>query len=307
VALVDVRHRRWIAACVVLTAAATAVYVPYHLRTPGGPRGSTPIGLAFGIAAATIMLFEAALNARKRVPTWRLGRAETWLKGHIWLGLVTVPLVFFHGGFRLGGALSTTLTVVFLAMIASGVYGLVLQQYLPKLMTASVPGETVYEQIPHVVAQLRVEAYDVVARSCGPIADAAEERAESERLAADPRRARRVLVARPAHEPAPDADVLRRFYLEQVRPFLLSDGRRGPLAKESERDRMIEGMVRTLPPALHESVRDLGAIAAERSDLAVQRRLHLWLHGWLLVHVPLTTALLVLLGAHVWWALRYSY
>jgi hypothetical protein len=220
---------------------------------------------------------------------------------------LTALLVGFHSGFRLGGPLSTALMLVFLAMLASGGFGLVLQQFLPRLMTASAPGETIYEQIPHVVAQLRVEAYDVAAHVCGPIADAPEERAESERLQADPRRARQVLVRRAADTPADGSDGLRRFYLQHVRPFLVSDGRHGMLAVANDRSRMVEALVRTLPPALHEAARDLGAIAGERADLAVQKRLHLWLHGWLLLHVPLTAALLALLGAHVWWAVRYSY
>jgi hypothetical protein len=307
VALVDARHRRCIVATAVLAAAATAVYVPYATNAISGPRGSSPIGLAFGIAAAVLMLFEAALNVRKRLPTWRIGRAETWLKGHIWLGLLIALLVGFHSGFRLGGPLSAALTLVFLAMLASGIYGLVLQQFLPKLMTASAPGETIYEQIPHVVAQLRIEAYDVAAHVCGPIADAPEERAESERLQTDPRRARQVLSRRAADTPANGSDGLRRFYLQHVRPFLMTEGRHGMLAVAGDRTRMVEALVRTLPPELHEAARDLGAIAGERADLAVQERLHLWLHGWLLLHVPLTAALLVLLGAHAWWAVRYSY
>jgi hypothetical protein len=307
VALVDARHRRWIVAAALLGAGAAAVYVPYRVSAPSGPRGSSPVGLAFGVAAAALMVFEAALNLRRRVPTWRIGRAETWLKGHVWLGLVIVPLVFFHAGFRLGGALSTALTLVFLAMIASGVYGLVLQQYLPRLMTTSAAAETVFEQIPHVIEQLRVEAYEIAATVCGPLDEAVDERAASERIQANPRRARQVSARRPAETPEPGSEPLRRFYLEQVRPFLVGDGRRGPLASAADADRMVEALRRALPPSLHEAARDLGDIAAERRDLAVQRRMHLWLHTWLLVHVPLTTALFALLAAHVWWAVRYSY
>jgi hypothetical protein len=307
VALVDARHRRWIAAAAVLTAAATAAYVPYCLRAPTGPRGSSSYGVAFGIAAAAIMMFEAALNVRKRVPTWHIGHAETWLKGHVWLGLAAVPLVLFHSGFRLGGTLSSALTLVFFAMVASGIYGLVLQQYLPKLMTSSAPGETIFEQIPHVVEQLRIEAYEIVTAVCGVVPEAAEEKAVSERTQADPRRARHVLARRAAEEPLPGSDPLRRFYLEQLRPYLSSDGRRGPLATPDEAQRMVEALCRALPPALDAATRDLADVAAERRDLATQRRLHLWLHTWLLVHVPLTAALFLLLGAHVWFALRYSY
>jgi hypothetical protein len=70
---------------------------------------------------------------------------------------------------------------------------------------------------------------------------------------------------------------------------------------------MVDTVCRQLPEPLRESARDLGAIAAERRDLATQRSVHLWLHTWLLLHVPLTAALFVLLAAHVWWAVRYSY
>ena len=59
-------------------------------------------------------------------------------------------------------------------------------------------------------------------------------------------------------------------------------------------------------PGLHAAATDLGELAAERRDFATQKRMHWWLHSWLLVHVPLTAALFVLLGAHVYWALRYS-
>jgi len=40
-------------------------------------------------------------------------------------------------------------------------------------------------------------------------------------------------------------------------------------------------------------------------QLAVQVRLHHWLHGWLLVHVPLSMALLLLSVVHAIVTLRY--
>jgi hypothetical protein len=291
----------------VLGAAATAVYVPYAREAPGGPRGSTAVGLGFGIAAATLMAFEWLLNARKRVPTWNLGRAETWLKGHIWLGALAVPLAVFHSGFRLGGSLAAALMIVFALVVLSGVLGLVLQQFLPRLMTVSARGETIYEQIPHVIQTLRLDAYEVVSAVCGPIEEAAEERAQCEAIQRDPRRARHVLARQPASAPAEGSAPLRHLYRETVRPFLMGDGRHGPLADARETEGLGQGLLRLLPPALHEAARDLLAIAAERRDYAVQARLHRWLHGWLLVHVPLSAALLVLLIAHAVFALRYTY
>src|SRR5213080_4548047 len=279
--LIDARHRRWMAGSVLLGAVATAGYVPYRREAVDGLTGSTGPGLAFGVAAAGLILFETALNLRKRVPTWRVSAAEIWLRGHIWLGLLTVPLVLFHSGFRFHGTLAALLTVVFFVVVASGLFGLALQQFLPRLMTRWAPGETVYEQIPHVVKLLRVEAYEIAAGVCGPIPEAAD--------------------------PAEGSGPLRRFYLEMVRPFLQGNGQTGPLADPGEAERTVEGFCRLLPPALHEAARDLAEVAAERRDVAIQRRLHHWLHGWLFVHVPLTTALLVLLVAHALLALRYSF
>jgi len=291
----------------VLGAVATAFYVPYARQAPQGPRGSTGVGLGFGIAAAALMAFEWLLNARKRVPTWNVGKAETWLKGHIWLGLLAVPLALFHSGFHLGGSLAAALMIVFVVVTLSGVFGLVLQQFLPRLMSVAAPGETIYEQIPHVIETLRLDAYETVAAVCGPIAEAEAERGQSEAIQSDPRRARQVLGRQPAAAPAEGSAPLRRFYLETVRPFLMGDGRHGSLADARQAERLVQGLLRLLPPVLHDAAGDLVAIAAERRDYAVQARLHRWLHGWLLLHVPLAAALLVLLVAHAVLALRYTY
>jgi len=60
-----------------------------------------------------------------------------------------------------------------------------------------------------------------------------------------------------------------------------------------------------MPPATHEVLADLENICEEERQLTRQRRLYLWLHGWLLVHVPLSVALIVLGGVHAVVALRY--
>jgi hypothetical protein len=56
---------------------------------------------------------------------------------------------------------------------------------------------------------------------------------------------------------------------------------------------------------MHEALHDLEVMCEERRQLARQRRLHRWLHGWLLVHVPLSYALLLLSAVHAFQSLRY--
>jgi hypothetical protein len=50
---------------------------------------------------------------------------------------------------------------------------------------------------------------------------------------------------------------------------------------------------------------DLGNICQEKRDLDRQRRMHIVLHGWLLVHIPASYALLLLGAVHAVYSLRY--
>jgi hypothetical protein len=159
---IDRTHRPWLAGTIVAFVATVITYVAYALRTPGGPRGGTAAGLAFGIAGYALMLFEGLLGARKKVPVWRLGRAQTWMRGHLWLGVLTLPLILFHAGFAFRGALTAVLMVLLVIVVASGILGAVLQHYLPRAITTRVPMETIYEEIPHVRAQLLEEAEQLV-------------------------------------------------------------------------------------------------------------------------------------------------
>ena len=76
------------------------------------------------------------------------------MRAHIWLGLWAVPLIVLHSGLQLGGRLSIVLMVLFIVVIISGIFGLLLQQVLPRVMLRRVPAETIYSQIDHVAEQL---------------------------------------------------------------------------------------------------------------------------------------------------------
>ena len=120
--------------------------------------GGTPLGLVFGAISLGIFVFAALLNLRKKVPLWRVGTLQRWLRAHIWLTFLTVPLILLHSGFRLGGTMTTLLMALYALVMVSGIYGLVLQHLMPRLMKERLPAETVFEQIPHIRAQLCVAA-----------------------------------------------------------------------------------------------------------------------------------------------------
>ena len=133
---------------------------PQFIQTPSEHRsvGGTPLGLIYGAISLSIFVFAALLGVRKKIVLWRIGNIQRWLRAHIWLTLLTVPLVLLHSGLRVGGPMTTLLMFLFAVVILSGIYGLVLQHIMPRLMKERLPAETVYEQIPHIRAQLYAAA-----------------------------------------------------------------------------------------------------------------------------------------------------
>jgi len=280
---IDRTHRPWMIATVVLFVVCLLLYILYAVRAPGGPRGGSALGLTFGVAGYALMLYAGLLGARKQVPVWRLGRAQTWMRGHLWLGLLSLPLILFHGGFAWRGPLTAVLMWLFFIVIASGIAGAAIQHYVPGLMTSRVPMETIYEEIPHVRAQLRAEADQLAATVSG----AAE-------------------VSTLVDIEQEDRARFHQIYLDKIQPFLenpdaasmeLSDARRAA--------EVFESMRRLLAAPVHPVLDDLQNICEEEHQLSRQIRVYRWLHAWLLVHVPLSVALLVLGGVHAVMALRY--
>jgi hypothetical protein len=295
---IDQTHRPWVIATVALAIVSSAAYVVFAVETPSGPRGGSAMGLAFGIVGYALMLYAGLLGARKRVPTWRIGRAQTWMRGHLWLGLLSLLLILFHGGFAFRGPLTLVLMLLFFIVIGSGILGAAIQHYVPNLMTSRVPLETIYEEIPHVRAQLRDEADQLAAAICGPLDGAAPQTDE----VLDEEQAQTVLV----EIEYDDRERFREVYLNKVRPYFVDPETPGAdLANPLRAGETFEALRRLLGPPMHTVLDDLENICEEEQQLSRQIRIYRWLHAWLLVHVPLSIALLVLGGVHAVVALRY--
>jgi hypothetical protein len=291
---IDRTHRPWLTATIILLAVATLAYIPYAVTSQTGPSGGSALGLIYGISGYGMMLFAGLLGARKKVPVWRIGRAQTWMRGHLWLGVLSFPLILFHAGFAWNGRLTAVLMLLFVIVWVSGIVGAAIQHYLPQMMTSRVPLETIYEEIPHVRQQLREEADQLVASICGPLSgQAAEPEEPSDESAA-------VAVATLVEIEPEDRDRFRGIYLNTVRPYLENpDTVRGELAA------VFESLRRMLPFSVHSILEDLEDICEEERQLTRQRKLYHFLYGWLLVHVPLSIALLVLGGIHAIVAVQY--
>jgi hypothetical protein len=294
--IIDHSHRNWgIVTLVLALVAAVAYQQTFHSGPPSylhDTVGGTPLGLGLGIVSFVIFIFAALLGWRRKVPSWRLGRMQVWMKGHIWLTFLTVPLVFMHAGFRFGGTLTSVLMWVYLAVMVSGVLGLVLQYVLPRIMKDKLPQEVVFEQIPYLRAQLAERARAVrtlIAKDPVPVAaPAAVVAGETPVEAAAP-------------EPVDDyPETLARALDTRIIPYLeLDRGDHHDLADaKSAEDLFIVARLQS-EERWHPLVDELKTLVEERRQLDLQTRLQHWLHGWILAHAPLSFVLLILLVWHI--------
>ncbi len=261
---IDRTHRPWIAMSAGALLLAAIGYAWYATVSSAGPRGGSAAGLTFGVAGYALMLFAGLLGARKKVPTLRIGRAQTWMRGHLWLGLLSLPLILFHAGFAWRGPLTAILMWLLFAVVLSGIAGALLQHFVPGMLTAQVPMETIYEELPHVREQLLAEA-DEIADAAAALEIEYEEKARFAQV-----------------------------YRAKIRPAL-----------ENPPVGLVSGLRSSMPAAFARALDDIEGICEEQRQLNRQRRLYHWLHAWLLLHVPLSIALLVLGGVHAVMALRY--
>jgi hypothetical protein len=249
------------------------------------------------------------------------------MRGHLWLGLLSLPLILFHGGFHFGGTLTRVLMWLLIVTVASGVYGAVLQNSIPKKMTADIPLETIYDEISHVRGLLRDEADLAIESLCGNVGIAKTSDAGVQRAggftalrpiaaSAAPLRTSAAVSAGASAAVAPAAEIvllseaesvpLRKFYLEEMRPFLRQSKSRGSrLADEPYASSVFANLRTLVPAAARDTLADLEDVCSEARQLLRQERLHRWLHGWLLLHIPLSLALILLGAVHAVMALRY--
>jgi hypothetical protein len=291
---IDDTHKPWLWFCLAVVALSTLVYIAYASRTT--PAGGTPVGLIFGVLALACMTFAALLSLRKRFPIWRIGRARLWMKAHLWLGFLALPLVLFHAAFHARGLLTAVLLLLTVIVVASGIFGAYLQHTLPSKMFRDIPYETIYDQIGVIREQLASEATQHATSVTQMLAPARGAGATV------------VLTMLTVPELGEEVTAFDNFQHTQIEPYLKAE--RGPALKMPLYDRNrahqeFENYRALFPQAAWAPIAALEDVCEEKRQLDDQIRLHHWLHSWLLVHLPLSTALLLLAFVHALIALRY--
>ena len=292
------------------------------------PKPSAWYGVLLGFLGGAIVLFEMALYPRKSFRRFKLGRMKMWMWLHVWLGIVCLPVIVVHAGFGFGGPLPAATLILFLAVIASGVWGLVLQQWLPEKILRETPDETIASQSDRAARfylgrRLRAakmgegdrtgEVYRLIEALIEPPPEP-DELVMPVKLAigvgAGP-----AVYGRGSGETAPQAEPLVTgqpardlvaFRDLVLVPYLL-DGRRSgsPLSAATESTRRFARLRETVRADARPVIDRLEELADLRRLWDRQAWVHWWLHNWIPVHLFLSVAMTGLMLVHAVRALKY--
>lgn len=224
---------------------------------------------ATGYLLFLVVLALAALGMRKKLATLPLGTAAGWLRWHLGLGLVAVVLAALHAGLAPPkGTLEILLWLSFVTVTLSGLLGLfVSRSFAPRLATRGQ--EVIWERIPALRARIREEAEGVVRRSQSELHSTAVADTYEAHVAA--------FLSRPAN------------FISHV----FGSGRPVKAILDT-----LEAQNRYANEAERELTRELRELVVMKDDLDFHWALQSVLKGWLFLHVPATSVLLLLALAH---------
>lgn len=235
----------------------------------GSVRPGDAVGTTFGILATSWLVLVAAYALRRRMmraaSRFGLGRARAWLWLHVYGGLLFLLAMVLHAGPSWpAGLLSWALWLLSFWTVLTGLFGLLLQRTVPRLLASGSTLEVHYERIPELVAEIRGRAERLAAGADAPVRGLYTRRLAP--VLAVPRRNLSVFL---------DAGGWHR-HLEPI-------------------DRLRE----LLPAEERRQVEELETLVEAKLDLDAHYTLQQVLRGWLWLHVPPSALLIVLVILHI--------
>lgn len=217
-----------------------------------------------------LYLFLMAFNIRKRLAAFPFGRGHYWLQAHVYLGLFAGILFFAHTDWRMpSGLMDWILWFVFAGVLLTGVIGIVLSRIAPSRLNSR--GERViFERIPAFRMQLAREVEELVLRAVQEAASSTIADLYAKRL-------------------LPFLSGTRNFWAH----IFSATTHRQALQNE------IAAVRRYLPPEGNALLDEIQERVLTKDDLDFQYAWHWLVKGWLLLHLPLSVALVPLVAVHV--------
>lgn len=224
-------------------------------------------GLTYGWTATVLMFGAGLYGVRRRMLNRDLGNSKVWVEFHLYGGTLAAILVVLHTGFSLPHGLFNWLLWILTAWVTlSGLLGVALQRWIPRILASGLSVEAVYERIPELVAELRERAEKRAATCTAPIRD---------------------------------------FYQANVAPALAGPQPRliyylDVTGGIQSRIQHFAFLRRVLSDEEKNALDDLQLLYKTKLELDAHYSLQRALRWWLYTHVPLSMVLLMMIVLHIW-------
>ncbi|NIR49099.1 hypothetical protein GWO43_11605 [candidate division KSB1 bacterium] len=233
-------------------------------------------GLGYGIAATVLMLGVALFGVRRRIVRFTkkfgAGRAQNWVQFHVYAGTLFLLLMFMHTGFQLPtGTLMWWVFILSIWVCFSGLFGVFLQKWIPKILTSGLSVEAIYERIPELTNEIREKTEDLIKLCTDPVKD----------------------FYRKNMAPALQSPQVRLIYCIDITGGIQTQ------VKEFDYLRKL------LPSEDKERFTQLESYYKTKLELDAHYTLQKALRWWLYLHVPTSIILVVLVGLHIYSILYY--
>lgn len=264
-----VQRPEWLAAFLAALGLVLLVFV-VGARISGVDPGNA-WGRTYGTLAALFLLAAALLGVRRRQMARTWGRTQTWVQLHVYGGTLFLLLAVLHAPGWPDSGLGQALVIFSTWVVVSGLLGVALRKWIPRVLTSGLSFEVLWERIPEMSREVERRAQEAVAGASRPLADFYRRR-----------------IAPNLGEP--------RF---RPRAFLDPAGRDPRWLRESD---LVQGL---LPEPERGKLAELRRLHRTQRELDAHYTLQLPLRIWLWAHVPPSLVLLVLVTIHVITVLYY--
>lgn len=279
------RYLKW-ALCL-----AAASLVLYLVDQPlEGSSGSTALGYGLGTLGAALILWLSWLGVRKR-QYQQPGRLKGWVSAHVYLGLSLLVVGTLHSGLQFGWNIHTLAWALMVLVIASGVVGVLCYSAFPRALMRLPHSGTRQQQLAEIIElnqraialadTIDPEIHRQVVRSCGQM----KVGGTLWQQLRGPQAASATLIHHLQGALSGSGDRLTERPHDGTMAFMASQVLKAP---GSQRNKQLRQLVDVL------TLRDQKVWRLNR-EITLNTRMR----AWLLLHVPLSMALLAALLGHV--------
>lgn len=243
----------------------------YLFHSPvSDPNGGTVYGYSLGVLATSAILYLMWYGIRRRSYYSRHTTLKGWLSAHVWIGISLLVIVPLHSGFRIGMNVHGLSYMIMAAVILSGIWGAV--NY--KILAPQIGSNRGSGSLKALIEQLHIYSQNI-SELCKQKSD-------------------QLLELRNQIEVSLPKSVF--FIIFRALPKEISDKQIAESISKISTDEKEIGLNLI---QLCEKKRSLAVLI--QKDIRIASKLKLWL----LLHLPLSFALLVVVFIHIFTVLKY--